>query len=79
VLTLCQRPARDLVLAGEPDILFLPHVIEDAIEYADRSWARANSVMYTNKYHPSPLPAFFVKLIELLLQRQLELCEVSAD
>ena len=30
-----QRPARNFILVGEPDIFFPPQVIEDAIEHAD--------------------------------------------
>ena len=71
-----QRPTCDLDLAGEPDILFPPHVIEDVVEHADRSWACADPVMQTNNHHPRPLRAFFIRLIELVLQQQIELCEV---
>jgi hypothetical protein len=45
MLAMRQRPARNFILAGEPDIFFPPHVIEDAIEHADGRRARTDPVM----------------------------------
>jgi hypothetical protein len=76
VLTLCQRPARDFIFAGEPDIFFPPHVIEDSIEHADGRRTRAYPVVQTDDHHPSPLRTLFIKLVELFFKQQLELREI---
>jgi len=68
VLTICLRPARNFILAGEPDIFFPPHVIEDAIEHADGRRARADPVMQTDNHHPPSLRALFIKLIDLFFK-----------
>ena len=71
-----QRPARNFILAGEPDIFFPPHVIEDAIEHPDGRGPLADPVMQTHNHHPSPLRALLIKLVELLFQQQFELREI---
>jgi hypothetical protein len=45
VFTMRKRPACNFVLAGQPDIFFPPHVIEDAIEHADGRRTRTDPVM----------------------------------
>src|ERR1700724_106585 len=69
--TVIQRPARDLILAGEPDVLLSLGVGEEAVEDPYPARVAGDAIMQADHHHAPPMRTLLVKLITLVAQRLL--------
>src|SRR5260370_32212171 len=69
--TVGQHVVGDLVLPGEPDILFSLRVGEEAVEGSYPACVAGDAIVQADYHHAPPLRTLLVKLIELVAQRLL--------
>src|SRR5207245_11738521 len=62
--TVIQRPAGDLILPGEPDILFVFGVGQKAVEDSHPARVAGDAVVQAYHHHAPPLRALLVKLVK---------------
>src|SRR5258708_16292282 len=66
-----QYVTSDLILPGEPDILFSLCVGEEAVEGSNPAGVAGDAIVQADHHHAPSMHALFVKLIEFVAQRLL--------
>src|SRR5260370_35123767 len=66
--TVGQRIARDLILAGEPDIALALRISEETVEGSHPARMAGDSVVQARHHHAPPMPPLLVKLAKLAAQ-----------